>query len=151
MRGLVRGLPDLALRFVEHLLLTALQALPAERAFALAGLGLLDIRQRLVAPLQNGFHPTPTDQKDLHAIRGGKQGVHPQVHAARGLLYRRQASTLAQTRRTTPNDSRTAIKRPGRVMVAGTRMLSVPLAPWGRPIARPRRAHPEWCSGVHEW
>jgi hypothetical protein len=81
MRGLVTCIANLALGLVEHLILAALQALPALRAYSLTGLLLLDIRQSLITPLDNGFHTTSADKEHLRAVSRGNQGVHAQVHS----------------------------------------------------------------------
>src|SRR5262249_426867 len=86
LRSLVGGVSHLALRFAKQLIRAALQALPAPRASGLAGLRVVDIYQGLVAPPSDGLYPAPAHQEDLHAVRGGNQGIHPQVHADDRLL-----------------------------------------------------------------
>jgi len=128
VRRLVRGIAYLALGPVEHLILAPLQPLPAARAFALLGLCLLDACQRLVAPLDDRFYPTPAYQKNRGAIGGGNEGIHSQVHADNSLLQARHVGYLTDEAHG-PYDSRTSVKRPATMMVSGNRMRSVPLLP----------------------
>src|SRR5258706_4748819 len=92
--GLMRGVPYLTLRLVEHLILAALQPLPAQRAIGLCGLGLLEAGQCLVTPLDDGLDAAPTHEKHLGAIGCSNERVHTQVHADDSLLGMRRVGHL---------------------------------------------------------
>src|SRR5260370_35699383 len=75
-------------------MVAGLQPLPAQGAFGLWGLGLLEAGQCLVTPLDYGLDTAPTHEKHLGAIGCSNERVHTQVHADDTLLWMRRVGHL---------------------------------------------------------
>src|SRR5262249_24652474 len=142
VRGLMGRIAYLAFGRAEQLILAPLQALPAPRAFGLGCLRLLDIRQGLVAPLDDGFHSATTDEENLRAVGSSEHGIHAQIHTDDRLLGAGDVWHFTDQ----AHDSKRQPElhqSPGSVMVAGNRMRNVPLVPWGK-TSHPSRIRASW-------
>ncbi len=86
-RGLVRQIPETAMRLREHPRFPTLQALPPARALRLCTLGLTTRCQAFVAILHGGLSRAATDQHGLCSIGGRQQGIDAQVNPYDDLLW----------------------------------------------------------------